>query len=145
LEWDVVHLAGCEAGYVPISHARTPETRAEEERLFYVAITRAAEVLRFSWAQHRTFSTDPVERSPSPFLGKVREAVGRMEQAQRTAPDADDALAQTRRALDPAGSPAAGRSHEPGDEMALTSAIAADLRAWRSEQARKVAVRPTVV
>lgn len=48
LEWEVVHLAGVESGYVPISHARTPEASGEERRLFYVAVTRAADVLRCS-------------------------------------------------------------------------------------------------
>lgn len=180
LEWDVVHIAGCEAGYVPISHARTPAERAEEERLFYVAVTRAAEVVRFSWAKQRTFTTDPVEREPSPLLGKVRGAVAVLELATRAAPDASAALAGTRGALggprpsdphdqrsshrDPvdgdsngAGAGAGhlgesdrdhgGRGGEDRDgiDVAISNAIAADLRAWRSEQARKAAVRPTVV
>src|SRR5690606_13799273 len=95
LEWDVVHIAGCEAGYVPISHARTPEARAEEDRLFYVAVTRAAEVLRLSWARERTFSTDPVERAPSPLLAKVREAVAALERHEQSAPDPTGPLAES--------------------------------------------------
>ncbi len=157
LEWDVVHLAGCEAGYVPISHASTPEARAEEERLFYVAVTRAAEVLRCSWARQRTFSSDPVDRSPSPYLERVREAIGQMEQHQRVTADAGAVIAQTRRALDTSSSGAAPAARQPtavaapdvsdrpGHEMSVTSAIISDLRSWRSEQARKAAVRPTVV
>ncbi|MBX3287511.1 MAG: ATP-dependent helicase, partial [Actinobacteria bacterium] len=72
LEWEVVHLAGVEAGLVPISHARTAEARREEQRLFYVAVTRAADVLRCSWAQTRTFGSDAMERAPSPYLAWVR-------------------------------------------------------------------------
>ena len=134
LEWDVVHIAGCETGYVPISHARTPAERTEEQRLFYVAVTRAAEVVRFSWAKQRTFTTDPVEREPSPLLGKVREAIAHLQATTRAAPDASAALSGTRDALD----------HEV-DQMSITNAIAADLRTWRRDQARKASVRPTVV
>lgn len=142
LEWDVVHIAGCEAGYVPISHARTPAARAEEERLFYVAVTRAAEVLRCSWARQRTFTTDPVDREPSPFLAKVREAVGRLERVTAAAPDSSAALADSRDQLGPAST----LDQEPVvDELALATSIAADLRTWRADQARKAAVRPTVV
>ena len=170
LEWDVVHLAGCEVGYVPITHARTSAARAEEERLFYVAVTRAAEVLRCSWARQRTFSTDPVERAPSPLLGRVREAVTAMERAGRVAPDATQAVHDARRLLagedgadlettdlgtaDPG--PAARRAAAGADTDTDTDtdtdgaderarSIAADLRRWRADQARKAAVRPTVV
>ncbi|NLD76889.1 MAG: ATP-dependent DNA helicase UvrD2 [Acidimicrobiales bacterium] len=141
LEWDVVHIAGCEDGYVPISHARTAEARAEEERLFYVAVTRAAEVLRCSWAKQRTFTTDPVDRVPSPLLTKVRDAIGHLERGGRAAADSSAALAQTRERL------SAGAEVRPdaGDVLAVTNAISADLRSWRSEQARKAGVRPTVV
>lgn len=136
LEWDVVHVAGVEAGYVPISHARTPEARAEEERLFYVAVTRAARVLRCSWARTRTFASDPVERAPSPLLARVREAVGAMERAAQASSDATPAISHGRADL------AAG-PHDP--DTARSRAIVADLHAWRDDQARKAAVRPTVV
>jgi DNA helicase-2/ATP-dependent DNA helicase PcrA len=134
LEWDVVHLAGIEAGYVPISHARTPEAKREEERLFYVAVTRAADVLRCSWARTRTFGSDPVERAPSPFLGWVRTTV-------------DDLGRQAAPAVEPTGL-VASRSALATDEVdpvQLTATVAAGLRAWRTEQARRASVRPTVV
>jgi DNA helicase-2/ATP-dependent DNA helicase PcrA len=99
LEWAVVHLAGIEAGYVPISHAKTPEARSEEERLFYVAVTRASDVLRCTWAKERTFGHDPVERSPSPFLGWVREATARLERAGTPTPAPERGLARSRAEL----------------------------------------------
>ena len=52
-------------------------------------------MLRCSWARQRTFSTDPVERAPSPLLGRVREAVTAMERAGRVAPDATQAVLAT--------------------------------------------------
>ena len=39
LEWPVVHVAGLEKGYVPISYAKTGGQLAEEQRLLYVALT----------------------------------------------------------------------------------------------------------
>ena len=41
LEWDHVFLLGVSEGYLPISYAQTDEQIAEEQRLFYVGITRA--------------------------------------------------------------------------------------------------------
>jgi DNA helicase-2/ATP-dependent DNA helicase PcrA len=139
LEWDAVHVAGCEVGYVPITHARTSAARAEEERLFYVAVTRAADVLRCSWARHRTFTTDPVERAPSPLLGRVREAVTQLERATRTVPDAVGAVHDARVAL------ADETTDDRPDPEERARRIAAELRRWRADQARKASVRPTVV
>ncbi len=149
LEWDVVHLAGVEAGLVPISHARTPEARREEQRLFYVAVTRAADVLRCSWAKTRTFGSDPVDRAPValPRLGPGR---GRRPRPcrhpghRRRRPGGPD----PRRARPLHGGRRRGCRAEAEpvvDEVARRSAVAAALRAWRAEQARRADVRPTVV
>lgn len=136
LEWDVVHLAGVETGYVPISHARTPDAQREEQRLFYVAVTRAADVLRCTWAETRTFGADPVDRAPSPYLGWVRGVVTDLERAVAATPEPGSGLERSRTAL----------VTGPGtDPVALTAGVAASLRAWRTEQARRAAVRPTVV
>lgn len=135
LEWDVVHLAGVEVGYVPISHARSPEAAREEERLFYVAVTRAADVLRCTWAQTRTFGADPVTRSPSPFLGWVRATVSDLVRSSQAAPEPESGLVQSRRAL----------AEDVIDPAALTAAVGVSLRTWRGEQARRANVRPTVV
>lgn len=135
LEWSIVHVAGCEVGYVPISHARTSEARAEEERLFYVAVTRAADQLRCTWARERTFTSDPVERAPSPLLTKVRSAIAELERRSTSSIAPPAALSEVRSHLAPT---------EP-DALSRQQAIAADLRRWRAEQARKASVRPTVV
>ncbi|MGZ4783403.1 MAG: ATP-dependent helicase, partial [Oryzihumus sp.] len=50
LEWDVVFLAGCSDGFIPISMAEGPEAVEEERRLLYVGLTRARRELRLSWA-----------------------------------------------------------------------------------------------
>jgi DNA helicase-2/ATP-dependent DNA helicase PcrA len=71
LEWDAVWVAGLEQGLVPIGRNGSPAAEAEEQRLLYVALTRAATELRCSWARQRTFGTRPVPRDPSPWLDRI--------------------------------------------------------------------------
>ena len=128
LEWSVVHLAGLEAGLVPITHARSPAAKAEERRLLYVAVTRAADVLRCSWAAARTYGDRVVDRSVSPLLAELATSVAEAK---------------------PATAPAAPRQGIAASRAALAEGEAdtlrADLRAWRAEVARVASVAPTVV
>jgi DNA helicase-2/ATP-dependent DNA helicase PcrA len=71
LEWKIVHLAGIESGYVPISQANGPAALSEERRLLHVAITRARDQLRINWAAKRTFGERTSRRSRSPYLDHV--------------------------------------------------------------------------
>lgn len=72
LEWEVVHVVGLEEGFVPIVHATTPEALAEERRLLYVALTRAAQVLECSWAASRTMGSGrAMDRRPSPWVADL--------------------------------------------------------------------------
>lgn len=74
LEWPIVHLAGLEQGLVPISRAQTPAEIAEEQRLLYVAVTRAERELHCHWAAERAFGDRKVSRSPSPYLNAILTA-----------------------------------------------------------------------
>ena len=74
LEWPIVHLAGLEQGLVPISRAQTSAEIAEEQRLLYVAITRAGQELHCHWAAERAFGDRAVARSPSPYLNAILSA-----------------------------------------------------------------------
>ena len=51
LEYKVVFIVGASEGYLPISFAKTPAELLEEQRLFYVAVTRAKDQLSISWAR----------------------------------------------------------------------------------------------
>lgn len=71
LEWPVVAVIGLEDGLVPISYATSPEARAEEQRLLYVAVTRAEEDLWCSWARQRSKGGWSGPSRPSPLLAGV--------------------------------------------------------------------------
>ena len=100
LEWPVVFIVGLEDGFVPIARARSSEALEEEERLLYVALSRAEDELHCSWARSRAFPTRTVTREPSPYLeaidlvrsGLKGPAIADAEQARR-------AIAASRAAL----------------------------------------------
>jgi DNA helicase-2/ATP-dependent DNA helicase PcrA len=139
LEWPVVFLAGLERGLVPIGQADTPDARAEERRLLYVAITRAQRQLHCSWAERRTFGGRTVARQPSPWLATIEAAVAALEAG---GPDVDwrRLLDAERDRLRAAGArrarrEGAGRSRV---EVGLNAdpAILAALKTWRAGVAR---------
>ncbi len=75
LEWQVVFVTGLERGLVPISWASTPDARAEERRLLHVALGRAEDTLRCSWARLRTTGGRRSARQPSPWLVDLEHAI----------------------------------------------------------------------
>ncbi len=80
LEFKTVFIVGTEEGLIP--HARTLDVRAtdavaqdieEERRLFYVAVTRAMDVLYICRAKHRMSRGRATPRTPSRFLADIPE------------------------------------------------------------------------
>ena len=82
LEFEVVFLAGCERGLLPLwrpgaSHGPGPGTGpglAEERRLLFVGMTRARARLLLSCAARRSRLGGPAETGPSPFLAAIDPA-----------------------------------------------------------------------
>ena len=70
-EWPVVVVMGMTEGHFPISYAKTDTEIAEEQRLFYVAVTRAQHrlILSLGRAQRQGAATT---RTPSRFLRALR-------------------------------------------------------------------------
>ena len=142
LEWPVVFLVGFEQGLLPIGHATTPEARAEERRLLYVAVTRAERELHISWAERRTFGSGTMARSPSPWLTEIEAAI----QALAGIPDASseawrscvaDGRARLRSTAGGSRIPRAGERADP--------AVLQALRSWRANTARASGVPAFVV
>jgi uncharacterized protein (TIGR00375 family) len=75
LEFEVVFLAGCEKGLLPLwLPGRGPATDAdlaEERRLLFVGITRARARLFLTCASRRTRHGSTRETGPSPFLAAI--------------------------------------------------------------------------
>jgi DNA helicase-2/ATP-dependent DNA helicase PcrA len=82
-EWQAGSVVtGLERGLVPISHAKSPEALDEEQRLLYVALSRAERVLELSWARQRTIGIRVANRSPSQWLARVERAIESVGGAQ---------------------------------------------------------------
>ena len=138
LEWVTVHLAGVEDGYVPIAHAKTAATKAEEARLLYVAMTRAQRELRITWAEQRTFSAKVVDRRRSPLLDPIvhdRASVERSVQADLPFGASSDQWAEEL---------AHGRAMLHAPPSVGATALDA-LHAWRDATARAARVDPGAV
>jgi DNA helicase-2/ATP-dependent DNA helicase PcrA len=96
LEWEAVSVVGLEEGLVPIIHATTPETVAEERRLLYVALTRAGRILECSWARSRNMGNGrAMERRPSPWLDELAPSCN-VGLSQPVAPEAARRFAELR-------------------------------------------------
>jgi DNA helicase II / ATP-dependent DNA helicase PcrA len=134
LEWSIVHIAGLEQGLVPISYARTPDAQAEEQRLFYVALTRAEHTLQCSWAQERQFGARSSSRSRSPYLELVEDALDRLTNTVRPVDQRQQAAAQRQRLGVPKGA-----------KTATTDPLVIALKSWRSATSRAANVPAYVV
>jgi len=76
LEFPIVFIVGCENGFIP--HSRSSAGMAdidEENRLFYVAMTRAREHLYLTYAKKRIIYGKSEEREISPFVRNIEEGL----------------------------------------------------------------------
>jgi DNA helicase-2/ATP-dependent DNA helicase PcrA len=103
LEFQHVAAIGWAEGQLPNYNATTPAELAEEQRLAYVALSRAEDSLLITWSRGRNDPRYP-DRSPSRFLGPIERVIAEIE--QRNAPLTGEArkarLAAIRRELEEA-------------------------------------------
>ncbi|MBC2737060.1 MAG: UvrD-helicase domain-containing protein [Desulfobacteraceae bacterium] len=72
LEFPVVFVVGCEDGLIPLRRdGQGPSDLEEERRLFYVALTRARELLYLTWSRKRRLYGRQEARIVSPFVGDI--------------------------------------------------------------------------
>jgi DNA helicase-2/ATP-dependent DNA helicase PcrA len=71
LEFEVVFLAGCEYGLLPLHLPWADTDEAEERRLLFVGMTRARSRLLLSYAATRTRHGSAADAGPSPFLRAI--------------------------------------------------------------------------
>lgn len=126
LEWDAVFCAGMHEGMMPISYADTREGVEEEQRLFYVGVTRARRALSISWSRARRPGGNQ-RRSPTRFLDTLLPA----DHPARGAGGGPRPKRRTNAELE---------ALEPADR-----ALYERLKVWRAEQAAEQKVPAFVV
>ncbi|HEY6294111.1 MAG TPA: UvrD-helicase domain-containing protein [Streptosporangiaceae bacterium] len=96
LEFDVVFLAGCERGLLPLrlpgSGPVTDEQAAEERRLLFVGMTRARGTLLLTCAARRTRPGSEEATGRSPFLAAISRDLLSLATPQRARPAGDRQL-----------------------------------------------------
>ncbi len=80
LEFPVVFVTGCEQGLTPFARdGETIDNPEEERRLFYVAMTRAMDILCLTYAQKRIIYGRVKSQHPSFYLGDIEKRLARHE------------------------------------------------------------------
>ncbi|MBW3086620.1 ATP-dependent DNA helicase UvrD2 [Austwickia sp. TVS 96-490-7B] len=151
LEWEVVFLAGCSDGYLPISMAQGTAAVEEERRLFYVGVTRARRDLWLSWAAARQ-PGGRASRRPSRFLEGAAAMVGMSQWDVAKGPEVAKAPARSARVRRCRGcgavlATAAERKLSRCEQCPPTydEATFERMRSWRAEVARRESVPAYVV
>ena len=150
LEWPVVFVVGASDGLLPISMAKTAAEVEEERRLFYVALTRARDLLTVSWAAARTPGARGSRRA-SRFLDGVLEHPDSPKTspgagARRTGRRSATVFAECRVCGQGLVSPAEQRRgrHE-GCPSQAGAGLLAELRSWRRDEARRRGAPPYAI
>ena len=82
LEFPVVFVAGCEQGLVPFAKdGENIDDLEEERRLFYVAMTRAMDILCLTYAKKRSIYGKSFKRQPSFFIEDIEKRLTRVEKS----------------------------------------------------------------
>jgi len=146
LEFDTVFVTGLEKGLVPISHAKTPEALDEEQRLLYVALSRAERVLHLSWSRERAVGMRTARRTPSSWLARVEDAVTALDPAAGDRPpsDARRSIAEARDRVT-RGNGSSTRTKEPADVPAADAPLYTALVEWRLRQSRAASAPAYVI
>jgi len=80
LEFAVVFVTGCEEGMIPYARdGETVDDPAEERRLFYVAMTRAMDILCLTYAKKRRIFGLDKSRQRSCFIDDIERQLARYE------------------------------------------------------------------
>ncbi len=80
LEFPVVFVTGCEEGMIPYARdGQTVDDPEEERRLFYVAMTRAMDILCLTYAKKRRIFGLDKSRHRSCFIDDIEKELARYE------------------------------------------------------------------
>jgi DNA helicase-2/ATP-dependent DNA helicase PcrA len=144
LEFDTVFVTGLERGLVPISHAKSPEAMDEEQRLLYVALSRAERGLHLSWARERTVGGHVARRSRSSWIQRVEDAVHPPAPGADATTDARDSIAAARDRVARAKG-GSTRTKTPTDVAETDTPLYEALVDWRLRQSRAASAPAYVI
>jgi len=84
LEFSVVFVTGCETGMIPYARdGKNVEDIEEERRLFYVAMTRAMDILCLTYAKKRRIFGHDKSRKRSCFIDDIEKELARFDTSGR--------------------------------------------------------------
>ncbi len=82
LEFPVVFVAGCEQGLIPFAKdGKNIDDLEEERRLFYVAMTRAMDILCLTYAKKRSIYGKSFKRQQSFFIEDIEKKLTKTEKS----------------------------------------------------------------
>ncbi len=82
LEFPVVFVTGCEQGLIPFAKdGKNIDNLEEERRLFYVAMTRAMDILCLTYAKKRSIYGKSYNRLRSLFIGDIEKSLTQVEKS----------------------------------------------------------------
>ncbi len=88
LEFPVVFVAGCEEGLIPFAKdGKHIDDMEEERRLFYVAMTRAMDILCLTYAKKRRIYGRSFTRQRSLFIEDIEKKLTRLEKSADRVPE----------------------------------------------------------
>ena len=83
LEFPVVFVAGCEQGLIPFARdGENIDDLEEERRLFYVAMTRAMDILCLTYAKKRSIYGKSFKRQRSFFIEDIEKSLTQLEKSR---------------------------------------------------------------
>lgn len=144
LEFDTVFVTGLERGLVPISHAKSTEALDEEQRLLYVALSRAERALHLTWARERTVGGRVARRTRSSWVQRVEDAVHPPEPGSAARGDARDSIAAARDRVARARG-GSTRTKQPADVAESDAPLYEALVEWRLRQSRAASAPAYVI
>ncbi|HPS57602.1 MAG TPA: UvrD-helicase domain-containing protein [Spirochaetota bacterium] len=89
LEFDTVFIPGCEDGIIPFSMFGEPDI-AEEERIFYVGLTRGSGAVYITHAKKRVYKGRVLEYKRSRFLDRIEKRLIELEKRESLKNKKDD-------------------------------------------------------
>jgi DNA helicase-2/ATP-dependent DNA helicase PcrA len=144
LEFDTVFVTGLERGLVPISHAKTPAAMDEEQRLLYVALSRAERALHLTWARERTVGGRAVRRTRSAWVQRVEDSVHPSSVDAPSDGRARDSIAAARERV-ARGKGSSTRAKNPAGVADSDTPLYEALVEWRLRQSRAASAPAYVI